>query len=476
MDYKDYQTFRSALLNGETHCLSAVEHFLLRIEQQKNLNAFIEVWADEAREAAQRIDEKIRQGTAGKLAGMVIALKDNICYQNHGVSAGSKILRNFNSLYSATVTERLIAEDAIIIGRTNCDEFAMGASNETSSYGPVLNNLDPTRVPGGSSGGSAVAVSGDMCHVALGSDTGGSIRQPAAFTGIYGMKPTYGMVSRWGLLAYASSFDQIGPLCKSLEDMALVLEVISGPDEFDTTVRQETPPSFLLPTSISPTKIAVLDACIDDPGLDAEIKDKTVKLIENLRSAGHQVETVSFPYLKYLVPAYYVLTTAEASSNLSRYQGLQLGHRTAESKDLDSLFKKSRSEGFGEEVKRRIMLGTFVLSAGYYEAYYKKGQQVRQLIRQKSLDILSTFEFILTPTTPTTAFKFGEKSDDPVAMYLADIYTVQAPLAGLPAISVPAGIHSNGMPWGLQLMAAPFQDSQMISFSRELVRLTSKNS
>lgn len=472
MDFKDYADFRQALLRGETHCISAVEHFLHVIELHKDLNAFIDVWADEARECAKQIDQKIADGNAGKLAGMVIALKDNICYKNHPVSASSAILKGFISLYSSTVVERLLAEDAIIIGRTNCDEFAMGASNETSIYGCVKNNLDKERVPGGSSGGSAVAVSAKMCHAALGSDTGGSIRQPAAFCGIYGMKPTYGMVSRWGLLSYASSFDQIGPLTRSIRDMSLILSVISGPDEFDTTLIQNTPPDFQISINSKPKRIAVLDACIEDPGLDPEIRKGTLDIMSKLTSLGHYVEKVNFPFLPYLVPTYYVLTTAEASSNLSRYQGLQLGHRTSEKGDLDALFKQSRTEGFGAEVKRRIMLGTFVLSSGYYDAYYKKGQKVRQLIRQKSLEILNQFDFMMTPTTPTPAFRFGEKSKDPVSMYLADIYTVQAPIAGLPAISIPAGLHSNGMPWGIQLMGRPCQDHAMLSFSNTISEIT----
>ncbi len=466
----DYTNFRKQLDSGETTCVATVQGFLAKIENEKHLNAFIETWGEEAQQQAAEIDQRIKSKTAGKLAGMVIALKDNICYQGHKVSASSHILEGFESLYSSTVVQRLLAEDAILIGRTNCDEFAMGASNETSYYGPVLNSLDNSRVPGGSSGGATVAVQAGLCHAALGSDTGGSIRQPAAFCGVVGLKPSYGRISRWGLLAYASSFDQIGPLTNSVEDAALLLQVISGTDEHDATVSSKPVDDYTLSDENSPKKIAYLKECFGE-GVDEEIKQQLYALFEKMKTAGHTVEEVSFPYLDYLVPAYYVLTTAEASSNLSRYQGLQLGYRTAEKGDLDSLFKKSRSEGFGKEVKRRIMLGTFVLTSDFYDAYYTKAQQVRRLIRQKTDDILNTYDFILTPTTPTVAFKFGEKTQDPVAMYLADIFTVQANLSGHPAISVPGGKHSSGMPFGVQLMGTHFGEKKLLNFAKYLHNL-----
>jgi len=405
---------------------------------------------------------------------MVIALKDVICYKDHEVSASSKILKGFKSLYNATVTERLLQEGAIIIGRTNCDEFAMGASNENSAYGPVLNAADPSRVPGGSSGGSAVAVQTGMCHAALGSDTGGSIRQPAAFTGTVGLKPTYGRISRWGLLAYASSFDQIGPMTRTVVDAALLLEVMAGPDQHDATCSTQTVDAYTLALDEVPEKplrIAYLGDALDHPGLDTEIRLRCFDLFETLRSQGHTVEAVSFPYLDYMVPCYYVLTTAEASSNLSRYSGLTYGYRSPAAHDLESTFKRSRSEGFGPEVKRRIMLGTFVLSSDYYDAYYSKAQKVRRVIRDKTAALLEQYDFLLLPTTSTPPFRLGEKASDPIAMYLADLFTVQANLAGNPAISIPAGTNSAGLPFGMQVMAGNFKEAAMLRFSDYLSRL-----
>lgn len=456
---------RAEISAGNLTCVDLVRYYLQRTEEKKHLNALLEVYADEALQYAAQVDEKLKSGTAGKLAGMVLVLKDNICFKGHKVSASSKILEGFTSLYSSTVTERLLAEDCIILGRANCDEFAMGASNENSAYGAVLNDLDNTRVSGGSSGGSAVAVQADLCLAALGSDTGGSVRQPAAFTGLYGYKPTYGMVSRWGLLAYASSLDQVSPITSSVSDMQAIMDVIAGPDEFDATLTQQTAPEFILPADTGKKRIAYISQTLSSDGVSADIKNGTLALIEKLKQEGHTVEAVDFPLIDQMVPCYYVLTTAEASSNLSRYQGLQYGYRSPNATDLDSTFKKSRSEGFGKEVQRRIMLGTFVLSAGYYDAYYTKAQKVRRIVQQKTNEILSKYDFILSPTTPTPAFKIGDKAADPVAMYLADIFTVQAPLAGIPAISVPAGTDASGMPWGIQLMSAKNSDAQLLAFA-----------
>lgn len=456
---------RAEISAGNLTCVDLVRYYLQRTEEKKHLNALLEVYADEALQYAAQVDEKLKSGTAGKLAGMVMVLKDNICFKGHKVSASSKILEGFTSLYSSTVTERLLAEDCIILGRANCDEFAMGASNENSAYGPVLNDLDNTRVSGGSSGGSAVAVQADLCLAALGSDTGGSVRQPAAFTGLYGYKPTYGMVSRWGLLAYASSLDQISPITSSVSDMQAIMDVIAGPDEFDATLTQQPAPAFMLPADTGKKRIAYISQTLSSDGVSTDIKNGTLALIEKLKQEGHTVEAVDFPLIDQMVPCYYVLTTAEASSNLSRYQGLQYGYRSPNATDLESTFKKSRSEGFGKEVQRRIMLGTFVLSAGYYDAYYTKAQKVRRIVQQKTNEILSKYDFILSPTTPTPAFKIGDKAADPVAMYLADIFTVQAPLAGIPAISVPAGTDAAGMPWGIQLMSAKNSDAQLLAFA-----------
>lgn len=467
--YQRISEIRADLQSGGITCAALVSYYLENIRKNAGLNAFLEVWEEEALSRAAEIDAKIAAGTAGKLAGAVIALKDVLAYKGHKVSASSRILEGFESLYSATAVQRLYDEDAIFIGRTNCDEFAMGASNENSAYGPVLNAADQSRVPGGSSGGSAVAVQASMCHAALGTDTGGSIRQPAAFTGTFGLKPTYGAVSRWGLLAYASSFDQIGTFCKSIEDTDLLLSVIEGPDEYDSTVSVNHRSGKFVSEPGRKYKFAVMEEAIHHPGLHEDIRVMTETAIEKLRSDGHEVHFFKFPLLDYMVPAYYVLTTAEASSNLSRYSGLLYGKRSSAAKDLESTFIASRTEGFGAEVKRRIMLGTFVLSSDYYDAYYRKGLEVRQLIRSKTLEVLNHADAILIPTTSTPAFKLGEKSKDPVAMYLADLFTVQANLAGLPAISVPAGMSREQLPMGLQLIGKAFEERKLFALSRLII-------
>ena len=467
--FLNIEKLKADLKSGLITCKELTEEAIKQISETHRLNAFLEVFESSALAQALVIDEKIKAGTEGKLAGVIVGLKDNICYKGHKVSASSKILEGFESLYSATVVERLIAEDAIIIGRLNCDEFAMGSSNENSAFGNVLNPLNNSCVPGGSSGGAAAAVAAGLCHVSLGSDTGGSIRQPASFTGTVGLKPTYGRVSRYGLIAYASSFDQIGPITKTVQDAALILEVISGKDKHDNTCSSEKVESYS--NQINETKkykIAYIKECVEAEGIDSEVKQIILNQIETLKSLGHSVEAISFPYLDYLVPTYYVLTTAEASSNLSRFSGIHYGHRTQITSDLENTYKKSRSEGFGKEVKRRIMLGTFVLSSGYYDAYYSKGQKVRRIIHEKTKDIFKTFDFILTPSTPGTAFEFGKNSADPIKMYLEDIFTVQANIAGIPAISVPCGNHSNGLPVGLQLMCNYFEESKLLNLASKI--------
>ena len=345
----------------------------------------------------------------------------------------------------------------------------MGSSNENSAFGKVLNPLNEKTVPGGSSGGSAVAVAANLCHATLGSDTGGSIRQPASFTGTVGLKPTYGRISRWGLIAYASSFDQIGPITKTVEDAALLLEIMAGTDEYDTTSSQKAVGHYVNDlTENKKYKIAYLKECVEANGLDAEVKKQTLGTLDKLKNDGHTVTAVDFPYLDFLVPTYYVLTTAEASSNLSRFDGVHFGYRSPNATDLESTYKKSRSEGFGKEVKRRIMLGTFVLSAGYYDAYYSKAQKVRNKIRQKTREILAEHDFIITPSTPGTAFEFGKNSEDPIKMYLEDIFTVQANIVGCPAISVPNGIHSNGLPIGLQIMGRDFEEGNLLNLANQI--------
>ncbi len=408
----------------------------------------------------------------GKLFGLVISIKDVICYRGHSVTAGSKILQGFQSLYSSTAVERLLEEDAIIIGRVNCDEFAMGSTTENSFYGPTRNAADATKIPGGSSGGSAVAVQADTCLVSLGSDTGGSVRQPAAFCGVLGFKPTYGRISRHGLLAYASSFDQIGILANSTEDIARVLEIISGPDEFDSTCNRSEK-RFYAKGAIENNnsnrsyRIAYFDTALNHKSIDSGIRQSTSDFISSLKNQGHTIEAVDFPYLDFIIPAYYVLTTAEASSNLSRYDGIRFGYRSENATNIHEVYKKSRTEGFGTEVKRRIMLGTFVLSAGYYDAYYTKAQKIRRLIALRTKEILDSYDFILMPASPVPAWEIGKMADDPVSMYLADIFTVQANMTGVPCITIPIQAHPNGMPLGVQLMAEKFEEEKLLSFASQ---------
>ena len=460
---KSFAEVKNKLASGVS-VLEIVEQYLFEIKKNQHLNCFLEVFEDSVRNQAKTVDEKIKNGSAGKLAGMVIGLKDNLCYKDHKVSASSKILEGFESLFTATAVQRLIDEDAVIIGRLNCDEFAMGSSNENSAFGPVRNNLNTSLVPGGSSGGSAVAVSAGLCTVALGSDTGGSIRQPASFTGTYGLKPTYGRISRYGLIAYASSFDQIGPFANSLDDVALVTEIMSGVDEYDSTSSSKSVDKYSVHEKVSGAKIAVIKEAVAHAGIDPEIKNFIQETINKLRKDGHVVEEVSFPYLDYMVPTYYVLSTAEASSNLSRFDGVHYGYRSPNAKGVEETYKKSRSEGFGPEVKRRIMAGTFVLSHGYYDAYYTKGQKVRRILKDKTDEILNSYDAILMPTTPNTAFELNAVKD-PISMYLQDIFTVHANLTGNPAISLPLGKHSNGMPFGLQLMTRHFEEKRLFDIA-----------
>lgn len=464
--YKTYADVKAAMEKGQS-VKDILQSYLLAIEERKDLNAFTEVFLDTAIKKAEQVDQKIEEGKAGRLAGMVIAIKDNICYKHHKISASSKILDGFESIYSATVVERLLAEDAVIIGRTNCDEFAMGSSNENSAFGAVRNALNEDYVPGGSSGGSATAVAANLCTVALGSDTGGSIRQPASFTGTIGFKPTYGRVSRYGLIAYASSFDQIGPFANSVEDAALVTEIMAGKDEFDSTLSSKEVGSLKPTPLVGKLKIAYIRETLDSEGIDPEIKQRIEQLINCLRADGHELIPVSFPYLDKMVPTYYVLTTAEASSNLSRFDGVHYGYRSQDAVGVDATYIQSRTEGFGSEVKRRIMTGTFVLSHGYYDAYYSKAQKVRRLIQDKTNEILAKSDVILLPTSPSTAFKLNSVKE-PIQMYLQDIYTVQANLAGNPAISLPIGLHSNGMPFGLQLIGDHFEEKKLLAISAYL--------
>ncbi len=473
--YQNIEQYHQDLSAAKTSCADAVQFYLKQIADNKKLNAFTEVFADEALVQASLLDEKRKNGEPlKKLHGVVIAIKDVICYKDHVVTASSKILEGFKSLYNATAVQRLLDEDAIIIGNCNCDEFAMGSSNENSVYGPVLNAADNSKVPGGSSGGSAVAVQADLCMASLGSDTGGSVRQPADFCGIIGLKPTYGRISRYGLIAYASSFDQIGVFGKNISDIALLLEIMSGEDEYDSTALangQWAMSNEQISQSAKKYKIAYFKEALHHPSLDKEIRDNILSLIEKLKAIGHTVTEIDFDLLEYVVPAYYVLTTAEASSNLSRYDGIRYGYQTkGDIKDLTEFYKQNRTEAFGKEVQLRIMLGTFVLSSGYYDAYFSKAQQVRRLLTDKTDAIFADYDAVIMPVSPTTAFSLGDKSSDSIAMYLADIFTVFANLTGIPGISVPLFKHSNGMPFGLQIMTKKADELTLLQMADYLLK------
>jgi len=494
--FHSIQDYQKALKDGTVSCEEAVLHYLKEIETNRRLNAYIRVYGEESLEKARLLDKRRKEGhSAGKLHGVVIGLKDVIAYKDHPLTASSRILQDFVSIYHATVVEKLLKEEAILIGHLNCDEFAMGSTNENSAYGNVLNARDPNKVPGGSSGGSAVAVQAGLCMASLGSDTGGSVRQPADFCGIIGLKPTYGRVSRYGLIAYASSFDQVGIFGRTVPDVARVLEVIAGEDDFDSTVLRKEPAFNQMapsPAGEQPGtepgekwpyagawkeapgrkyRIAYFKEALAHPGLDPEIRKAILDRMEKWREEGHIVEAIDFDLLDYIVPAYYVLTTAEASSNLARFDGVRYGSRTgSEDLDLTDFYKRTRSQGFGKEVKRRILLGTFVLSAGYYDAYFTKAQQVRKLLVDRTNMIFSNFDIIVLPTSPTTAFTIGEKMDDPIAMYLADIYTVYANLTGIPGISLPIFAHTNGMPFGIQAMTTRFNELSLLQFSHLMMQ------
>lgn len=470
--FSNITQYHSQLQNGSTTCKQTVEFYLSQIKKHQHLNAYVHVFENEALELANKIDAKIlAKQPLGLLYGVVISIKDVLCYAQHKVSASSKILENFESVYTATAVQKLIDADAIIIGTNNCDEFAMGSSNENSAYGAVKNGLNETLVPGGSSGGSAVAVQMQTCMISLGSDTGGSVRQPADFCGIVGFKPTYGRISRYGLIAYASSFDQIGIFANNITDVALVLETIAGQDEFDSTVSPQKVPSYSKNLIHNKTyKFAYFKQALEHQGLDKEIAKTQLEYIEELKKLGHTVDAIDFDLLDETIPTYYVLTTAEASSNLSRFDGVKFGFRAKGNiENLDELYKQTRTQGFGKEVQRRIMLGTFVLSAGYFDAYFTKAQQVRSLLVQTTKNIFENYDALISPTVPSTAFEIGNKSNDPVEMYLADIYTVFANLTGINGISIPLFKHSNGMPFGLQIMCDAWQEEKLLSISNQFL-------
>ena len=498
---------RDKFASGEVSLSEIVSEYQSRIsEKNKDINAFSRLLTDEAASRAQAIEEKIREGSAGPLAGTVIGIKEVLCQKGHTATCASRMLENYQAVYDATVVKRLIDQDAVIVGRLNMDEFAMGSSTENSIYGPAKNPHNTNKVTGGSSGGSAAAVAGKMCNAALGTDTGGSIRQPASFCGVVGLKPSYGRVSRHGLIAYASSFDCIGPLTHTVTDAASVLKAIAGRDPYDATSSSRPVPDYpaLLEKPDPSVKIGIPDEYFGD-GLDPEIRDRVMQTARHMEQKGASLVPISLPHLKYAIATYYILATAEASSNLARFDGIRYGHR-AEIQEvrkdlkneeeairdkygnngnggkgreslkqalasLDSpmirLYKKSRTEGFGTEVKRRIMLGTYVLSAGYYDAYYGKAQRIRRLIKQDFQNAFSDVDVIISPTAPTTAFDLGSKVNDPLQMYLNDIYTISANLAGICGINVPAGIHSkDGLPIGVQFMADAFEEPRLLNAAR----------
>ncbi len=470
-NYSTLQNLQKDLFARKISSLDIVRDFLEKIEQNKSLNIFLEVFHKESISLAKKIDQKIKNNSSGKLAGLVVGIKDNICYKDHNLTASSKILKNFKSTYSATVIDRLLQEDAIIIGRINCDEFAMGSTNENSAYGVVKNPLNPKFTPGGSSGGCAAAVSANLCHITLGSDTGGSIRQPASFCDVIGFKPSYGMVSRHGLIAYASSFDQIGPIGKSMDDLDKVMGVISGKDDFDSTCvfsKIDYKKDFSIPKKMT---ISVIKDAAFHESLHKDVGNSFSKLLENIKSCGHKIKYIEMPILKYLVPTYYILTTAEASSNLARYDGIRFGYsERSKTNNWEELISKTRSKGFGKEVKRRILLGTFVLSEGYYDNYYSKAQKIRRLVKKQTNNILKSSDFILLPTSPTVPFKLNENYKDPTILYLQDVFTVQANLSGNPSLSIPILKYQNDAPVGAQLIGPLGKDRELLGFGNHILK------
>ena len=466
------------LVNKERSAVEITTEALDRINKlEPTLKSFLCITADRALQQARQVDAKIAAGDEiGLLAGIPIAVKDNMCTEGITTTCGSKILANFVPPYESTVTTKLIEAGAVILGKTNLDEFAMGSSTENSAFQITANPWDITRVPGGSSGGSAAAVAANQAVVALGSDTGGSIRQPASFCGVVGMKPTYGLVSRYGLVAYASSLDQIGPFGRTVEDAAILLNAIAGYDPKDSTSLNVEIPNYsdFLKPSLKPRskiKIGVIKETFGE-GLDPVVEQAVTKAIEVLQSLGAEIQVISCPRFRYGLPTYYIIAPSEASANLARYDGVKYGFRTPDADNLIEMYAKTRAEGFGAEVKRRIMVGTYTLSAGYYDAYYLKAQKVRTLIKQDFDRAFTQVEVLVCPTSPTTAFKAGEKTSDPLSMYLSDLMTIPVNLAGLPAISVPCGFDSQGLPIGMQLIGKVLGESRLFEVAHAYEQAT----
>ena len=468
MQARDLHQIREEIKQERLTLTEIVAYYLRQIEQSKDHNIYIEVWAEEA--LVRAADLYKTHGTdieqAGPLYGAVMSIKDVLCYRGHVASAGSKMLSNYEASYTSTAVQKAIDAGAVIIGRTNCDEFAMGSTNEYSHYGPTYNGADLSRVPGGSSGGAAVSVQMDTCLVALGTDTGGSVRQPAAFCGVYGFKPSYGRISRYGVIAYASSFDQIGVLAHSIDDVRSVYDVIKGQDPLDMTSASDDIDGNRGVSTDHNLKIAYLSNTFTYEGMEKDVLETSERFISGLREQGHQVSEVPFSLMDYIVPTYYILATAEASSNLSRYDGVRYGHRGEAVQDIKDLYITARSEGFGMEVKRRIMMGTFVLSVGYFDAYFQKAQQIRRMIMDEINKIYDQYDVILMPSTIDVAWKVGELKDDPVRLYLADIYTVMANLCGLPAVSIPLDRKEEEMPCGIQFMGPRYGDCDVLQVAK----------
>jgi aspartyl-tRNA(Asn)/glutamyl-tRNA(Gln) amidotransferase subunit A len=456
---------RNAVVTGATSAASLASGYYDRIAKvDPEINSYLALTRDRAMAQAERVDAAVKAGEPlGPLVGVPIGIKDVLTMQGAPATAGSLILKGYNPPYDATVVSKLEAAGAILLGKLNCDEFAMGSSNENSAYGPVKNPRSLDRVPGGSSGGSAAAVAAGLCAASLGTDTGGSIRQPAAFCGVVGVLPTYGRVSRYGLIAFASSLDRVGPFTHTVADAATMLEVLAGPDSMDSTASTQPVATYTadLTKPVQGLRIGVPEEYFGE-GLDPEIRSAIEASLDHLRAAGCTIHKVSLPHTRYAVPTYYVLATAEASSNLSRFDGVRFGHRSEDSSTLSKMYRESRDEGFGAEVKRRILLGTYVLSAGYYDAYYRKAQQVRALLTRDFLTAFTEVDALVCPVTPTPAFKLGEKTDDPLQMYLEDIYSVAASLAGVCGMSVPCGTTKAGLPIGVQVLGKHFDESTML--------------
>jgi aspartyl-tRNA(Asn)/glutamyl-tRNA(Gln) amidotransferase subunit A len=471
MEELSAKELRDGIAAGRISSVEATKAVFERIRKfEPTIGAYLSMREDRALAAAADVDSRIAAGKpVGALSGVPVAVKDNMCTTFGATTCASKILENFHAPYNATVVERLLAADAVIVGKANMDEFAMGSSTENSGLKRTVNPWDTSRVPGGSSGGSAAAVAAGLCFAALGSDTGGSIRQPASFCGVVGLKPTYGRVSRFGLVAYGSSLDQIGPLTRTVADAALMMNVIAGHDPADSTsVDEATAPvgDYLqkLDEPVKPLRIAIVPQFA--AGADAQVQKALGEAIEIYKNLGAEIVEIQMPHLDYAIAAYYVIATAEASSNLARYDGVHYGHRTADPKDYVEVYSKSRAEAFGQEVKRRIMLGTYALSSGYYDAYYLKALKVRNLIRGDFTRAFEKCDCIVMPVAPTTAFKIGEKVNDPLQMYLSDIYTIAANLAGVPGISIPCGFDDKGLPIGLQIMAPTFAEDKLLRIAR----------